>query len=96
MSLEMQLASKKLFVQAAANLICDLCAITKTHILGVRQLLAVPSSENSSQFGAIFELSHPSQMEILPGGDGLASQINNLEGNQHIVHISHSIRYGFD
>lgn len=63
----------------------------KTHILGVRQLLAIPFSEDSSQFGAVFELSDSTQMEILLRGDGLTSQINNLEGNQHIIQIVHII-----
>lgn len=62
------------------------------------QLLVVPFSEDSSQFGTIFELSHPSQMEILSRGNGLTSQINNLEGNQHIIHIINIIHtiYGLD
>lgn len=77
---------------------CDLGTPTEMHILGVTQLLAVPFPEDSSQFGTIFELSHPSQMEILSRADGFASQINNLEGNQHIIHIIHTIRsrYGLD
>lgn len=54
---------------------------TEIHILGVRQLLSVPFSDDTSQFGTVLELSHPSQMEILFRGDGLTSQINNLEGN---------------
>lgn len=76
----------------------DLGTLAEKHILGVRQLLAVPLSEDSSQFGTIFELGHPSQMEVLAGCDGLTSQINNLEGNQHIIHLIHTIqnRHGLD
>lgn len=61
------------------------------HILGVGKLLAIPFSEDSSQFGAILELSHPTQMEIVSRSDGLTSQINNLEGNQSIFYMIHII-----
>ena len=57
----------------------------ETHILGVRQLLAILFSEDISQFGAIFELCNSSQMEILFSWDGLTSQINNLKRKQQII-----------
>lgn len=61
----------------------------ETHILGVGKLFAVPLPEDGSQFSSVFELGHPSEMEILPGGNGLTSQIDNLDANQGIIHIVH-------
>lgn len=61
------------------------------HILGVGKLLAIPLSEDSSQFGTILELSHPTQMKIVSRSDGLTSQINHLEGNQSIICMIHII-----
>ena len=47
-------------------------------ILSVRQLLPVPFAEDCSQLGTVFELSHSSKMEVLPGRNGLTTEINNL------------------
>lgn len=74
------------------TLISALGTPTVTNILGVRQLLAIPLSEDSSQFGSILELSHSSKMEVLFWRDWLSSQINNLEGNHNIIHIVHTIQ----
>lgn len=63
----------------------------KKHIHGVHQLLAIPFSEDSTQFAAIFELGDSTHMSILLRGDGLTPQINNLQGNQHIIHFVHII-----
>ena len=54
------------------------------NILGVHQLLIIPFSEDGSQFGTIFKLSHPAQVEVLSRGNKFTSQINNLKGNCHI------------
>ena len=47
-------------------------------ILSVGQLLPVPFAEDCSQPGTVFELSHSSKMEVLPGRNRLTTKINNL------------------